>query len=101
MEGCNMLIDKGVTEGEVVTLKLSTGEELIAKLIEDGALYYKLSKPMVLSMTQKGVGMMPYLFTVNPEKEIKLFKTNVVVMEVTDKDFATAYTQQTTGIALA
>ncbi len=96
-----MLIDKGVTEGEVVTLKLSTGEELIAKLIEDGALYYKLSKPMVLSMTQKGVGMMPYLFTVNPEKEIKLFKTNVVVMEVTDKDFANAYTQQTTGIALA
>ena len=100
MEGCNMLIDKGVTEGEVVTLKLSTGEELIAKLIEDGALYYKLSKPMVLSMTQKGVGMMPYLFTVNPEKEIKLFKTNVVVMEATDKDFAAAYTQQTTGIAL-
>ena len=96
-----MLIDKGVTEGEVVTLKLSTGEELIAKLIEDGALYYKLSKPMVLSMTQKGVGMMPYLFTVNPEKEIKLFKTNVVVMEVTDKDFANAYTQQTTVIALA
>jgi hypothetical protein len=96
-----MLIDKGVTEGEVVTLKLSTGEELIAKLIEDGVLYYKLSKPMVLSMTQKGVGMMPYLFTVNPDKEIKLFKTNVVVMEVTDKDFATAYTQQTTGIALA
>jgi hypothetical protein len=96
-----MLIDKGVTGGEVITLKLSTGEELIAKLIEDGPLYYKLSKPMVLSMTQKGVGMMPYLFTVNPEKEIKLFKSTVVVMEATDKDFAMAYTQQTTGIALA
>ncbi len=96
-----MLIDKGTTEGEVVTLKLSTGEELIAKLIEDGPLYYKLSKPMVLSMTQKGVGMMPYLFTVNPDKEIKVSKSNVIVVEATDKDFATAYTQQTTGIALA
>ena len=37
-----MLIDKGVTEGEVITLKLTSGEEIVAKLVEDGAAYYKL-----------------------------------------------------------
>ena len=28
-----MLIDKGVAEGEVITLKLTSGEEIVAKLV--------------------------------------------------------------------
>ena len=67
-----MLIDKGVSAGEVVTLKLTSGEEIVAKLTEETATYYKLSKPMVIGMGQKGPGLMPYLFTVSPDKEIKL-----------------------------
>lgn len=96
-----MLIDKGVVEGEVVTLKLTSGEELIGKLVEIGPLYYKISKPMVLSATNKGIGMVPYLFTVDPDKAIRISTTTVVVMEATLKEFANAYTEQTTGIKLA
>lgn len=95
-----MLIDKGITVGEVVTMKLTSGEEVIAKLVEDNNDYYKVSKPMVLSMTAQGIGMAPYLFTVNPDKDIKIFKSNITVSEVTDKQFADSYTQGTTGIAL-
>ena len=43
-----MLIDKGVCEGEVITFKLTSGEEIVAKLVEDGPVYYKLSRPMVI-----------------------------------------------------
>jgi hypothetical protein len=96
-----MLIDKGVTEGEVITLKLTSGEELVAKLVEDGAAYYKLKNPQVIGMGPKGPGLMPYLFTVNPDKEIKLLKTTVTVAEATDKAFADQFIQSTTGIALA
>ncbi len=95
-----MLIDKGVSVGEVVTLKLTSGEELVAKLVEDGVLHYRLSKIMVLSMTPQGIGMMPYLFTVHPDKEIKLLKSTVTVIESSDKQFADQYLQGTTGIAL-
>ena len=96
-----MLIDKGVAEGEVVTLKLTSGEELIAKLVEDGSLHIKLSKPLVVGMSPQGPALMPYLFTVSPDKEIKLSKSTVVVMEATDKQFADQYIQNTTGIKLA
>lgn len=96
-----MLIDKGVTEGEIVTLKLTSGEELIAKLSEDSPLHYKLSRPMVLTAGQQGLGMAPYLFTVNPDKDIKISKSTVVVCEATDKNFADSYIQGTTGIKLA
>ena len=96
-----MLIDKGVTEGEVITLKLTSGEEIVAKLIEDGASYYKLSKPMVIGMGQKGPGLMPYLFTVSPDKDVKLQKSTVTVAEPTDEAFAKQFIESTTGIALA
>jgi hypothetical protein len=96
-----MLIDKGVSAGEVVTLKLTSGEEIVAKLEEETATYYKLSRPMVIGMGQKGPGLMPYLFTVDPKKDIKLLKTTVTVCEATDKQFADQFIESTTGIALA
>ena len=96
-----MLIDKGVSEGEVITIKLTSGEEIVAKLVEDGAAYYKLKNPQVIGMGPKGPGLMPYLFTVDPSKEIKLLKTTVTVAEATDKAFADQFIKSTTGIALA
>jgi len=96
-----MLIDKGVTEGSVITLKLTSGEELVAKLVEDSPLYYKLSKPMVIGMGPKGPGLMPYLFTVSPDKDIKLSKGTVTVEEAIEKTFADQLIEQTTGIKLA
>ena len=95
-----MLIDKGVAEGEVITFKLTSGEEIVAKLVEDGAVYYKLSRPMVIGMGQQGPGLMPYLFTVHPDKQIKLQKSTVTVAEATDKAFADQFLEQTSGIKL-
>ena len=96
-----MLISKGVSEGEVITLKLTSGEEIVAKLVEDGAAYYKLNRPMVIGMGQKGPGLMPYLFTVSPDRDIKLQKSTVTVAEATDEQFAKQFLETTTGIALA
>ena len=48
-----MLISKGFSEGEVVTLKLTSGEEIVAKLVEDGAVYYKLKIHKLLVWDQK------------------------------------------------
>jgi len=93
-----MLIDKGVSVGEVITLKLTSGEEIVAKLVEESDTFYKLSRPMVIGMGSKGPGLMPYLFTVNPQKDIKLLKNTVTVAEATDKEFADQFIQTTTGI---
>jgi hypothetical protein len=96
-----MLIDKGVAVNEVITLKLTSGEELVAKLVQEADTYYKLSNPQVIGHGPKGPGLMPYLFTVNPDKEIKLLKTAVTVVEASDKQFADQFIQATTGIKLA
>lgn len=96
-----MLISKGRTTGSVVTLKLSSGEELIARLEEENAEGISIIKPMVLSMTPKGPGLMPYLFTVSPDQKITINNSAIIVVADTDKDFADQYLTSTTGITLA
>jgi uncharacterized alpha/beta hydrolase family protein len=95
-----MLIDKGVSAGEVVTLKLTSGEELVARLDEETPTHYKLTKPMVIGMGQSGPGLMPYLFTVSQDKTIPLLKSTVTVAVSSDKIFADQYIQSTTNIKL-
>jgi hypothetical protein len=96
-----MLIDKGVSIGEVITLKLTSGEEIVAKLVEETATHYKLSRPMVIGMGPNGPGLMPYLFTVHPDKEVKLSKITVTLAEATDANFAKQFLESTSGIKLA
>jgi hypothetical protein len=95
-----LIINKGVSAGDVITLKLTSGEELVAKLSEETDSYYKLSRPMVIGMGQQGPGLMPYLFTVSPNADIKLLKTTVTVAEPTDESFAKQFLESTTGIKL-
>ena len=95
-----MLITKGVSPGEVITLKLTSGEELVAKLVEETDAYYKLSRPMVIGQGPQGPGLMPYLFTVHPDKSVKLLKSTVTVAESTDEAFAKQFLEQTSGIKL-
>jgi hypothetical protein len=95
-----MLIDIGFKEGDVITLKLTSGEELVAKLVEDTATHYKLKHVQVIGQGPKGPGLMPYLFTVDPEKAVKLQKATVTVAESTDEVFAKQFLSVTSGIAL-
>jgi hypothetical protein len=55
---------------------------------------------MVIAMGPNGPGLMPYLFTVSPDKEVKLSKSTVTVAEVTDQTFAKQFLEQTSGIKL-
>jgi hypothetical protein len=95
-----MLISKGVAVGEVITLKLTSGEELVAKLTEETDAYYKLSKPMVIGMGKQGPGLMPYLFTVSPDADVRLAKITVTVAEPTEGEFAKQFLESTSGIKL-
>jgi hypothetical protein len=87
-----------VTVGEVFTLKLISGEELIGKVVEDTATSITLSKPLAIAMTAKGPGLAPALMTVDPEKSITLNKAAIVIIAPTMQDVANQYIFQTTGI---
>lgn len=95
-----MLISKGISAGEVITLKLTSGEEIVARLSEETDTYYKLSHPQVIGMGPQGPGLMPYLFTVAPDRDVKLHKVTVTLAEPTDAGFAKQFMESTSGIKL-
>jgi hypothetical protein len=94
-----MLIETGFKANDVVTIKLTSGEELMARFVEETDTHYKLSKPLVIGMSNNGPALMPYLFTVNPGKDVKLHKP-VTLIELSDDEFAKQYMQSTTNISL-
>jgi len=94
-----MLISKGVGVGEIVSIKLITGEEIIAKLEEEATDYIKVNRPLTVSLGPQGLGMIPFVFLAQNES-IKLNMNHVLVLAASKKDAADQYIQGTTGIAL-
>ncbi len=94
-----MLLEKSsFTENDTVTIKLVSGEEIIGKFISDDDKIVTLEKPLMLAMSQKGIGMAPVLMTVNPDTKLKFNRNAIVVIAHSDDEIAKQYTFQTTGI---
>lgn len=95
-----MLIDKGVTPGEVVTMRLVSGEEVVSKLVEETEKSYKVSRPMTITLSGQGIGMMPFVFTTPPDKSLEINKSAITMISPTELNFADQYISGTTGIDL-
>jgi hypothetical protein len=98
-----MLIDVK-RDGDVVTLKMSSGEELIGTYKEDDSATYTIDRPVTLSVGPKGgPALTPYLMTVNPgaTRNLKINKALVVCVANTDKELADQYSSAMSGIQVA
>jgi hypothetical protein len=94
-----MLISKGASVGEVVSIKLISGEEIIARLEEENTDYIKVSRPLTVSLGPQGLGMIPFVFLAQNDT-MRLNMNHVMVLAAAKKDAADQYIQGTTGIAL-
>jgi hypothetical protein len=95
-----MLINKGIAVGEVVTIKTTAGEEIVAKLVDENPMGVTVSKPLVLTAGQKGIALVPFLFTVEMDSNVTIARSTIMVLAPTAKDASDQYIQNTTGIAL-
>ena len=94
-----MLLQKSKFDaGDIISLKLTSGEEIVGKFVSEDMMEIVLTKVVMLAMTQKGVGMAPYMITIDPDKEYAINKQAVIMKAHTDKEIANQYTYQTTGI---
>lgn len=94
-----MLLSKPITIGEVVSIKLISGEEIIARLEEDNSDAVKLNRPLSVSIGPQGLGMMPFMF-LNGADNVTIKQSHIIAMCIAKKDAADQYIQGTTGIAL-
>lgn len=88
-------------EGDIITIKLMSGEEVVAKLEEDQSEVIKVAKPRaVVNIPNKGIGLGPFVFTVSQTAVVDIYKKNVVCYAETEDGMARQYRQGTSGLTL-
>lgn len=97
----NMLIETPYKNGDTVSLKLSSGEEIVARLEDETDTKYTLKKPMVLIAQAEGLGLAPFMFSVSPDAKFYLNATSVSCVSKTESEIAKQYTASTSNIQLA
>jgi hypothetical protein len=95
-----MLLQKPIAANEVVSIKLVNGDELIARYDGEDENTISINRPLALTMSASGLGMIPWMF-LGDKDNIVLKKEHVFCMVPSKKDAADQYMQGTTGIALA
>jgi len=95
-----MLLETPYKENDIVSIKISTGDEIVGKLLSEDDNQIVLSKPLALTATQQGMGLVPFMFTVDQESKFPFNKKSVMIIMKTEKEMATNYIQSTTGLSL-
>ncbi len=95
-----MLLEKPIASGDVVSIKLINGDEIIARLDSETDNEIKITKPLAITMSAQGLGMIPWIF-LGSKDTVAVKKDHVFVMVPSKKEAADQYMQGTTGIALA
>lgn len=85
---------------KVYTFKLSSGEELVAKVTSIDGDWINISDPVSVAPSPQGMALVPALFTADPAKNISINITMVSVVAVTDSSVKSKYIEATTGIAV-
>lgn len=86
--------------GKTYTIKLNSGEELIAKVMGTNVDYIEVTNPVSIAPSQQGMQMIPSMFTADIDKEIRINRSSISLYAYTDESIADRYLEATTGIKM-
>jgi hypothetical protein len=91
---------KNITEKEIFTFKLVSGEEIVAKVISvQNSELIELTHPVSIAPTGQGLSLIPSMFTSERDKSVTLNTNTVTMYCETDDAIKMKYIEATTGIA--
>lgn len=95
-----MILSKGYAANDIVSFKLTSGEEMIARFSEETESTFFVTKPVNLIPTPQGsLGMVPAMFSADLiNTKISLNKAAVAMHAHAKKDVADEYVRGTSGI---
>jgi hypothetical protein len=91
-----------IEKNEIYTIKLNSGEELIAKVTDIDTENNQLvvSEPVSVAPSAQGMGLVPSVFTANNSAEYRINTTSVAIYVPTDDSIKDKYVEATSGIQL-
>jgi hypothetical protein len=91
---------KTLQAGTIYTFKLTTGEEIVAKLVAQDPQqdHVMISHPILTVLSPQGLQMMPGLFSADLAHDVKLNNSSWVLIAETREDIRNSWIEATTGI---
>jgi len=86
-------------KNDIVSIKLLSGEEIIARLEEEKDHAWVVEKPVCLGPQENGVAFAPFLMTTEAAT-VSINKATVVTVVPTHSSLAKSYTESTTSIKI-
>ena len=86
--------------GETYTFKLTSGEEVLGKVLEVEDNYISLKDPVSVAPGPQGLGLMQSMFTADPKDPARLNINNVTIFALTDESVKAKYIEATTGLVI-
>jgi hypothetical protein len=84
--------------GKVYTLKMNSGEEMIAKIKESSDNYIVVTEPVSVAPGPQGMGLVPSMFTSDPDQHVTINTNSVAMFCLTGDAVKMKYIEATTGI---
>lgn len=93
---------KNIETGKVYTIKLNSGEELIAKVISapDAEGWVTIESPVSIAPGPQGMGLVPSIFTSDPKADVRLNTSSVSLYSETEDAVKNKYIEAVTGLKL-
>ena len=95
-----MLVELNYKKGDIISIKLVTGEEVVAKFEEETDTVITVDKPMTLQLGPQGMGISQFMLTMDMDSKVTISKQNCLVIVPTRKEMSDQYIQGTTGLAM-
>ena len=95
-----MIINPPYKTGDSVSIKLSSGEELIGRFESQDSNVITIAKPVALMPSPEGMALGPFMMGAMKASVYTLNTDLVVTMVKTDEDLARQYIESTTGLKL-
>lgn len=84
--------------GKVVSMKMTSGDEVVGKVAGQTADGLNIAKPVILAASRDGLTMVPFMMTANPDGEYLFRAVNIMCVVDTNDQVSDAYIESTTGI---
>mgnify|MGYP003345542729 CR=1 FL=1 len=85
--------------GKVYTFKFNSGEEMVGKIVNlSQSDYIEVENPLSVAPNAKGMGLIPSLFTSDPDKPVMININSVSMHAEADDSIRMKYLEVTTGI---
>jgi len=96
-----MLVENNqFNQNDIISMKLTSGEEIIGRFIEQKYNETVVQKPMMIVPSQSGLGLMPWAFTLGENSSVPIKENSISAKFKTEENIKSQYVESTSGIKM-